>query len=114
MDTFTPPKQPVTQSNVNFTAKTLEATFGDGYEQVVSSGLNSVSGIYSLVWDLLTLAERDTIENFFRAKKGAEAFLYTFPGESTLRKFRCKSWSRSHNGALFGIRAELKEVFDIA
>lgn len=113
MDVFSPPKQPIVQSNVSFTTKTLEATFGDGYEQVVSSGLNSVSGTYSAVWDLLTLAERDTIEDFFRAKKGAEAFLYTFPGESTQRKFRCKSWARSHTGSLFGIRADLREVFDI-
>lgn len=114
MDVFTPPKDPLAQSSVNFSAKTLEATFGDGYEQVVASGLNSVSGAYSLVWDALTLSQRDAIEDFFRVRKGAEPFLYTFPGESTQRKFRCKSWSRSHTGGLYGVRAELREVFDIA
>lgn len=114
MDTFNPGVLPTIQSGVAFTAKTLEAGFGDGYEQVVASGLNSVSGNYSLVFDNLTVEQRDVIEGFFRDKKGAEPFIYTFPGESTSRKFRCKTWNRGHTGALYTVRAEFREVFDIA
>ena len=113
MDTFTPPIVPNIQSAVQFQANTLDAGFGDGYEQVVSAGLNSVSGTYTLDFDLLTKAEREEIEAFFAAKKGAEAFYYTFPGEDTPRKFRCKTWSRGHTGSLFTVKADFKEVFDL-
>lgn len=113
MDTFSPGVLPTVSSSVQFSAKTLEASFGDGYEQVAVAGLNSVSGVYTVNFENLTLAQRDAIETFFKAKAGAEAFFYTFPGESTARKFRCKSWSRAHIGALFNVRAEFREVFDI-
>lgn len=113
MDTFNPTVVPTIQSAVTFTAKTLEANFGDGYEQVAAAGLNSVSGTFQVAWDLLTLEQRDEIEGFFKSKKGAEAFLYTFPSESTQRKFRCKTWQRGHTGSLFTVRAEFREVFDI-
>lgn len=113
MDTFEPSKIPTTESTASFTANTYEAGFGDGYEQVVVAGLNSIRGAYQLSWDALTLAERDEIEGFFRGRLGAEAFSYTFPGELTPRKFRCKTWTRGHNGGLYTVRAELREVFDL-
>lgn len=114
MDTFTPPKEPVINSTVTFNADVLQAEFGDGYEQTSVAGLNSVRGTYQANWDLLTESERDEIEAFFLAKAGATAFLYTFPGESTERKFKCKTWGRGHSGSLFTVRAELREVFDLA
>lgn len=113
MDTFTPPKPPIVESNVTFTADVLEAKFGDGYEQTAARGLNSIAGVYSATWSSLTQSERDNIEDFFRAKLGSQAFLYTFPGESTPRKFKCKTWTRGHTGGLFTLRAELREVFDL-
>jgi len=113
MDTFTPPIVPNISSNVTFQTAVLEAKFGDGYEQVVSAGLNSVTGKYTLQFDLLTQAQRIELEAFFIAKKGAEAFYYTFPGETSARKFRCQTWSRGHTGSLFSVSAEFKEVFDL-
>lgn len=114
MYTFTPPKDPVVNSSVTFNADVLQAEFGDGYEQTSSAGLNSVRGTYQASWDVLTEEQRDEIEDFLSARVGAEAFLYTFPGESTERKFKCRMWSRGHVGGLYTLRAELREVFDLA
>ena len=114
MDVFNPPIAPTTDSSVTFTANVIQAGFGDGYEQTAVEGLNSVSGVYQVSWDLLNQANRDSIENFFKLKLGSIAFLYTFPGESTQRKFKCKTWTRGHNGSLYTIRAEFREVFDPA
>lgn len=113
MDTFTPPQPPIVESSVTFTADVLEAKFGDGYEQTAARGLNSVAGVYQATWTSLTQSERDTIESFFRVRYGAVAFLYTFPGESTPRKFKCRTWTRGHTGSLYTLRAELREVFDL-
>ena len=114
MDTFTPAQTPTVESSAAFSAAVLEAGFGEGYEQTSTAGLNSVRGTYQAVWDNLALVDLQAIEAFFAAKAGAEAFLYTFPGESTERKFKCKSWNRGYTGGLYTLRAELREVFDLA
>lgn len=114
MDTFTPPIAPTISSSAQFTALVLTADFGDGYEQTAAPGLNSVTGVYSVTWDLLSSANRDTIEAFLAAHLGAQAFQYTFPSESTARKFKCKTWTRGSNGALYTLKAEFREVFDLA
>jgi phage-related protein len=114
VDTFAPPVEPTIQSNTTFTSNVAQANFGDGYEQTATIGLNPVSGTYTAQWDILSVSDRDTIEAFFTTHKGAQAFLFTFPSESTPRKFKCKTWTRGSNGALFTLQAELREVFDIA
>lgn len=113
MDTFSPPYEPTIQSTTTFNANVIQAVFGDGYEQTATIGLNPISGIYQLAWDILSVSQRDELEAFFVAHAGA-AFQYTFPTESTARKFKCKTWTRGCNGALFTVRAEFREVFDIA
>lgn len=113
MDTFTPPKAPNIESSGVFTANVLQAQFGDGYEQTASPGLNSVSVTYAASWDLLSSTDLSSLEAFFAARYGSQAFLYTLPGELTARKFKCKTWTRGYTGALFTLRAELREVFDL-
>lgn len=114
MDTFSPIKTPTIETTVTFTAEVLQANFGDGYEQTAATGLNSVRGVYQVNWDLLSQDDRDLIEAFFATHLGSQAFQYTFPDESTPRKFKCKTWTRGNNGGLFTLRAELREVFDLA
>lgn len=114
MLTFTPPRDPVATSESTFTAVVLIANFGDGYEQTAAQGLNSVSGTYTITWEFLSSTDRDTIEAFFVSQLGGQAFLYTFPTESTPKKFKCKTWTRSTNGALWTIKAEFRQVFDLS
>ena len=61
MDTFSPPVPPTIDSSVTFTANVLQASFGDGYEQTVTAGLNPVAGVYQITWDILSQTDRDTI-----------------------------------------------------
>lgn len=113
MDTFAPPIDPTVQSSATFTANVLQAGFGDGYEQTASAGLNPITGVYSVSWDLLSSSDLATLENFFVTEGGYRAFAYTFPGETTPRRFKCKTWTRTYTGALFALKAEFREVFDI-
>lgn len=113
MDTFSPPISPNVQTTTTFTSNVVQASFGDGYEQTATIGLNPVSGVYSMNWDILSVADRNTIEAFLSDHGGAQAFHYTLPSESTARKFKCKTWTRGSNGALFTLRAEFREVFDL-
>lgn len=108
---FYPPLVPTVESQAVFTANVLMMPFGDGYEQGCGVGLSPVRGAYTLSWDLLTTEQRDDIEDFF-SEQGGEPFLYTFPGESTPRVFKCKTWHRGHDGVTYTLRADLVEVFN--
>jgi phage-related protein len=107
---LTPPIDPTVQTQAAFTATVLLASFGDGYEQGVAVGFDNVRGQYTLQWDILTTEQRDDIEGFF-TNQGGTTFQYTLPTESTPRFFKCRSWKRGQNGALYTLSADLSEVF---
>ena len=57
----------------------LVAQFGDGYQQRIASGLNSIKESFTVTFNNRPKAEADDIEAFFRAKKGVTAFNFTYP-----------------------------------
>nr|BDD47777.1 hypothetical protein 1 [bacterium] len=112
--TFNPPVAPSPGQGVDFSADVDEAPFGDGYTQGSAAGLNSIRRRVSLFWSKLGQADRDTIVAFFVARAGFEPFLYTLPGDTAERKWRCKVWRDSSPSRLSGrhrIEATFEEDF---
>ncbi len=85
--------------------------FGDGYQMVVQDGLNQDLKKYNAIWTNITLAEKNLIQNFLEARKGIEAFEWTPPNHSAVKKYRCQNWS--HNlvyANIYTLKAEWEEV----
>ena len=61
------------------TPNVLVAKFGDGYQQRIASGLNSITENFSLAFNNRPKIEADDIEVFFSAKKGVTSFNFTYP-----------------------------------
>ena len=57
----------------------LVAKFGDGYQQRIASGLNSIEESFSVAFQNRPKVEADDIEAFFSAKKGVTSFAFTYP-----------------------------------
>ena len=59
------------------------AKFGDGYQQRVADGLNSVGASYSLAFSNRTREDIDDIIAFFESKKGVGSFSFTYPDSNS-------------------------------
>jgi len=55
------------------------AKFGDGYQQRVADGLNSVGSSFSVSFNNRNKTEIDDIVTFFEDKKGVASFNFTYP-----------------------------------
>lgn len=114
--TFTPcpPPDPFTLP-VQTEARTLEATFGDGYTQRAGDGLNALRRAVPAQWRAMPRDKLDAIVGFLEDRRGFEAFEWTIPGESTPRLFICKGWTVAAAGSprFFTLSATFEQVFDI-
>lgn len=87
------------------------ARFGDGYEQVLPDGLNSVMETWSLNWTNRTRAQIDAIDSFLTTEKGATYFLWTTP-QGVQKKFRCERWTPVYNNDYdCSLSASFEQVF---
>ena len=57
----------------------LVAQFGDGYQQRIANGLNSIAESFTVTFNNRPKAEADDIEAFFSVKKGVTSFAFTYP-----------------------------------
>jgi phage-related protein len=94
--------------------RVLWNSFGDGYSQRAADGINNDPAEWTLGWIGRPLADINTLDDFFKARKGFEAFDWTPERETTSKKFVCKTWNRSFvwNGN-DSITATFIQVFDI-
>lgn len=68
--------------------------FGDGYQQRVAQGMNSIAGTWPLTFANRESAEATAILNFLIARGATEAFNWTPPdGAETSLVFVCPKWS---------------------
>jgi len=94
--------------------RTAESAFGEGYTQRSGDGLNTEQRKFIAEWKTLTIAQADEIEAFFVRHLGYVAFQWQGPRDGTLRRYRCKKWSRDNVSALVdSIRAEIEMVHDL-
>ena len=119
--TFRPPRTPDFPLEDDREPRVLVSQFGDGYASRIPDGLNSDPEKISLEWTNLTAAEAKYIFDFFAARKGADAFVYTVPwGDisetdwATPKIYRAPTYRRKRNasGSGYFVTATLEQVFD--
>lgn len=93
---------PDKQFNKQVTPRRLVASFGDGYEQAISDGINPIEEQFSASFVTRDRDEIDNIVAFFDQQAGVTAFDVvlndhrvgiTAPNEKTI-KVRCINWSQ--------------------
>jgi phage-related protein len=87
--------------------------FGDGYEQRVAHGINTIGQKWELAFQNRDEDEAEAIDAFLLDKNGVDSFDWTPPGESVARKFKCQDWTYTPvKGNYNSISAVFEEVFD--
>ncbi|MET3602030.1 phage tail protein [Martelella mangrovi] len=113
-DKFNPPKPPSVESTRDTEFRVLESSFGDGYSQRAGAGLNAEGVTFNAVWSVLSVAQADQIETFFRAHGGYRAFEWKAPRDARPRLYRCKTWKRGFRGSGHDtINATIERVYDL-
>lgn len=94
MATF-PITNPVYNTRINARPKVNILSFGDGFEQRLTEGLNQNPLSVNLTFEL-SQTDADTAITFLNARvEDGASFDYTLPSESSSRKFVCTSFPRS-------------------
>ncbi len=88
------------------------ARFGDGYEQRLRDGLNSVPEKWSVRFSGNEV-EISPIRQFLKNSAGVDSFNWVTPFNETLT-FVCDTWNvdRSIEGGIFTLSAEFRQVFE--
>lgn len=91
--------------------RVLLSSFGDGYEQRIGDGINTIARKWSVAFNARRTSEADDIDDFLTARGGIESFDWT-PPRGAAGKWVCRTWRRdevSYN--LSTITATFEEVF---
>lgn len=104
--------KPSYSSNVTASPKVKVIKFGDGYEQRVRDGINSLLLDLDLSFDNRSSSEATAIIHFLTEKSAYKSFLFLPSAPyNTMKKFVCRTWSHS---TLFynnqSIKAKFEEV----
>ena len=97
--------------------KVLFAQFGDGYEQRLADGINTLEETFQVSFNTRTKEEIDDIVAFFENKAGVTAFTYTIPdsnnsGETAI-KVVCSTWNKTWTyGDYYSATATFKRVYE--
>ena len=97
--------------------KVLFAQFGDGYEQRLADGINTLEETFQVSFNTRTKEEIDDIVAFFENKAGVTAFTYTIPdsnnsGETAI-KVVCSTWNKTWAyGDYYSATATFKRVYE--
>ena len=98
--------------------RVLVARFGDGYEQRIADGINSVDEVFSVTFNNRSAAEVDDITRYFASLKGATSFTYTIPDDNAVGgelaiKVVCQNYGQSyHHDGFYSVSATLKRVYE--
>ena len=94
MATF-PITNPVYNTRINARPKVNTLSFGDGFEQRLTEGLNQNPLSVNLTFEL-SQTDANTAITFLNARvDDGASFDYTLPSESSSRKFVCTSFPRT-------------------
>ena len=110
---------PDRQLNKTASRKTLVASFGDGYEQRLADGINSVRLKFGLTFNTRTIEEIDEIASYLESVLAVESFEYGFKdttalGEIKTIKVVCDSYNVTYNNDMFAsLTADFRQVFDL-
>lgn len=107
-------EKPFFGSSHSLEFRTLEAGFGDGYTQRAGDGLNPAIESWNLVWEVLTVSQKDVIYNFLVERGGYKAIEMRMPGESELKKWTCKKFSATPTThGVYSLTGTFERVYDL-
>lgn len=107
MATFTHPASKGSRSESN--PRILSNKFGDGYEQRIGDGINTLLPVWQLQFNTLSQSDANSIVSFFESHAGVTAFDWT-PPTGSAGKFVCKTWTITPDGMIFDISATFEKV----
>lgn len=94
------------------------AKFGDGYEQRIADGINSIEETFNVSFKNRTKAELDAITGYLNSLGGVTSFDFTFPddngsgGETTI-KVVCDTFNQTYsNDNFFSATATFRRVYE--
>lgn len=104
--------------NRKISPKVLVSQFGDGYQQRVADGINSLKEDYTLSFSNRPKVEIDAIVSTLNTRKGVTPFDFTLDDEQASGNTRtikviCAEWSvaYAHNNN-YSLNATLKRVYE--
>ena len=109
---------PDKQLNRSTAPKVKLATFGDGYEQRLRNGINSLSETYSLSFNNRTKNDIDDIVAFFDTKHGVVPFNFTIPdsngsGSETTITVVCDTYTQKYDyDNFYSATATFRRVYE--
>lgn len=102
----------------NIRPRVRRVTFGDGYEQRLADGINTLSEVFQIKFDTRPKKEIDAVIKTLDNKKGVTAFDFTVPrtdaagGEETV-KVVCDDYSLDYSfGDFYSCSAVLRRVYE--
>ena len=102
---------PLAQPSVTKSPRVKTAQFGDGYQQRVADGINTIAQVWNLNFRS-SKAVIDAIDAFLALKNGATSFTWT-PPNGTEIKVTCASWARTLDGkSIHSLSATFQQVFE--
>tara|TARA_B110000259_G_scaffold149058_1_gene168209 strand:- start:184 stop:552 length:369 start_codon:yes stop_codon:yes gene_type:complete len=109
---------PDKQLNRSTAPKVKLATFGDGYEQRLRNGINSLSETYSLSFNNRSKNDIDDIVAFFDTQHGVVPFNFTIPdsngtGSETTIKVVCDTYTQKYDyDNFYSATATFRRVYE--
>jgi len=99
------------------TPRVLVARFGDGYEQRIANGINSIDETFNVTFKNRTKEEIDDITGYLGSLNGVTAFNYTIPdsnngGETTI-KVVCDTFAQNYSyDDFYSASATFRRVYE--
>lgn len=99
------------------TPRVLVARFGDGYEQRLADGINSINETFRVTFNNRTKEEIDDITAYLGSLNGTTAFTYTIPdsnnsGETDI-KVVCDTFTQNYSyGDFYSASATFRRVYE--
>ena len=95
--------------------RTLISKFGNGYEQRTPDGINTKEDTWSIQYENLSTADKDTVVAAFDAVGGWDYITWTPFGDSSQKRFKLDQGYTltPKSGNLFNISVSLVQVFDV-
>ncbi len=91
-----------------------EVKFGNGYNQRSKDGINNLVGSWSIAWENVSQADKDTIVAALESTAGVDYINWTAPNESTSRTWIMSNYTIiSLSGSIYNITANITQVFEL-
>ena len=94
------------------------AKFGDGYEQRIRKGINSLDETFTLNFKNRSIAEIEDLILFFESVVGVTSFNFNLPGDAinTIKTIKvvCEEFNRNYDRNNFNsVTAKFRRVYEI-